>query len=134
MYSLSRVSNAETHFSKTSSINENREWTVGVSKKQHEQSGKAEKERNKSGGSIQDNKPGLAVSPEKAELNTDNDSKTEKIKSGHDESGQPKDEELISGTPEEMQQGNEDDEDDEEEEGPQPIGTSLLMVKVNFRP
>jgi len=93
-YLFSHPSNAETQSSKTSSANENREATAGQSRKAAENPGKAEKEANKSGGSSQDNKPGLAVDSKKPEKDADKDSKTGKIKGGHDENGQPKDENL----------------------------------------
>jgi len=93
-YLFSRPSNAETQSSKTSSSNENREATAGQSRKAAEKPGKAEKEANKSGGSSQDNKPGLAVDSKNPEKDSDKDSKTGKIKGGHDESGQPKDEKV----------------------------------------
>jgi hypothetical protein len=93
-YYLSRPSHAEVQSTKTQSQNENRELTASASRKAAEKDGKAEKESHQTGRSSQDNKPEKAVAEKKPQKGADEDSATGKVKGGHDESGQPKDDRL----------------------------------------
>jgi hypothetical protein len=124
LYSLSRESHAEIQSSKIVSGKENREGTARVSRKR-EQRGNAVKESNQLGGSSQDNKPSIAVSSKKSDSEADEDSKPEKIKGGHHDSGQPKDERINSksGNPETME-GDTIEENQDEVEAGGPIGIS----------
>lgn len=139
LYSLSKISNAETttQSSKTASGSENRELAVGASRKQGEKSGKAEKQGNRAGGgSSRDNKPGHETNAKKPESGANEESKTGKVKGGHDEKGQPKDETVknksgktTEGKTDETQKGDEhqNEENGDEEQGGA-IGKSPLLI------
>jgi hypothetical protein len=137
---MSQTSHAEVQSTKTQPQNENRELTASASRKDAQKEGKAEKSANKAGGSSQDGKPERAVAEKKPSSGADEDSKTGKVKGGHDESGQPKDDKLKgkggkiekddkkkeehSAKDEEKQADSQDDEDEEEQQGQQAFSIS----------
>ena len=113
LFSLSRVSHAETQPSKA--LSDREELTARVSRKPIETPGKAE-EANKSGGSSEDNKHGVAVESKKSKKDPNRDSKTGKLKGGHGESGHPKDDRLAKKS--EKETNNSVDEDAEKDDSP----------------
>jgi hypothetical protein len=106
--------------------------------------GKAEKTAHQAGESSQDGKPERAVAEKKPSSGADEESSTGKIRGGHDESGQPKDEKLRAAKAgkddekksekqeeQDVKQGSQDE--DGEEEGQQgqqafSIHPQLLVV------
>jgi hypothetical protein len=88
-YILSHSSAAEVQSSKTWSASDNSELTASAGRKEREKEGKAEMSANKAGGSPRDPKAAKGVRGEKPESGASQDSRTEKVKSGHDDSEQP---------------------------------------------
>lgn len=131
---MSRATHAEVQSTKTQPQHENRELTASAARKDVLKEGKAEKTAHQAGGSSQDGKPERAVAEKKPSSGADEESKTGKIRGGHDESGQPKDEKLRAkgaakagkdddekkSEKQEEQDGKQgSQEDDDEEEGQQ---------------
>jgi len=94
LYYMSRATHAEVQSTKTQPQHENRELTASAARKDVLKEGKAEKTAHQAGGSSQDGKPERAVAEKKPSSGADEEAKTGKIRGGHDESGQPKDEKL----------------------------------------
>lgn len=132
-YTTSQVTLAEVQSSKTSSANDNREATAQQARKNSEKPGKAEKEANKSGNSSQDLKAGRQAEEHKPQSGAGDDSKTGKIKGGHDSDGKPKDDKLKSGKVDKSEKSDKSNgTDDEEEEGPQAFGILSKMSLIQI--
>jgi mitochondrial intermembrane space import and assembly protein 40 len=143
---MSQASHAEVQSTKTQPQNENRELSASASRKDAQKEGKAEKSANKAGGSSQDGKPERAVAEKNPSSGADEDSKTGKVKGGHDESGQPKDDKLKgkggkiekdekkkeehSTKDEEKQADSQDEEDEEEQQGQQAFSIASRFLTV----
>jgi hypothetical protein len=128
-YAFSRVSHAEAQSSKTTPANDDREATARRARKEALESGKAEKNANQQGSTSQDTKPEQQHKSPKPESGADTDSKTGKIKGGHDSDGTPKDEKLKSGKKEsksDKEDKKSEDESDEQDQGEQAF--SILLI------
>jgi hypothetical protein len=84
--------------------------TAAASRKAGEKEGKTA--ANKAGGSPQDHKAARGVTDEKPEDGASGESRTGKVKGGHDESGQPKDERIRKAKSGEKSEGKSEEKKD----------------------